>query len=165
MPNPYLDSVLNLLLHYKTMAEKAMKQVPEEKLFWQHNQDSNSIATIVKHMWGNMRSRWTDFLASDGEKEWRERDAEFDNDLKDRGEVLEKWEEGWRITFEALRPLTASDLEKTVYIRNRKHTVVDAINTQLAHYASHIGQIIYLSKMLAEGPWESLSIPKRKSKT
>lgn len=165
METSYLNSALGLLGHYKSMAEKAMAQVPDEKLFWQYNDDSNSIATIVKHMWGNMLSRWTDFLHADGEKEWRERDAEFENDLTTRTQVLDKWEEGWKVTLDALNSLTEEDLEKSVLIRGKEHSVVDAINTQLAHYAAHIGQIIYLAKMLAEAPWESLSIPKGQSKT
>ncbi|NHE56798.1 DUF1572 family protein [Cyclobacterium plantarum] len=161
----YLKSSLDLLHSYKNLGEKAMEQVSEEKLFWQYNEDSNSMATIVKHLSGNMHSRWTDFLTTDGEKPWRERDGEFENDIKNKEEMMQVWEKGWKVLFDALESLTESDFEKKVFIRNEAHTVVDAINRQLAHYASHIGQLIYLGKMLATGPWKSLSIPKGQSKT
>jgi len=150
---------------YKNLGAKAMEQVPEEKLFWQYNEESNSMATIVKHLSGNMHSRWTDFLTTDGEKPWRERDGEFENDIKNREEMMQVWEKGWKVLFDALEPLTEADFEKTVYIRKEAHTVVEAINRELAHYSSHIGQLIYLGKMLTGGPWKSLSIPKGQSKT
>jgi hypothetical protein len=144
------------------LAEKTFDQIPEEKLFWQYNDESNSIATIVKHLWGNMLSRWTDFLTTDGEKESRNRDAEFENDIKTKAELIEKWNEGWDCLFNALHSLKEEDLNKIVYIRNQGHTVIDAINRQLAHYPHHIGQIIYVGKMCAE-KWNSLSIPKNGS--
>ena len=159
----FLESSTALLKFYKNLGEKTMDQVPEEGLFWKYNEDSNSIASIVKHMSGNMFSRWTDFLNSDGEKEWRERDAEFENDLKSRKEIMVKWEAGWQLLFETIGDLSEKDIEKTVYIRAEPHSVMDAINRQLAHYACHVGQIIYLGKMLSEGNWQSLSIPKGKS--
>jgi len=161
----YLKSSLSLLHSYKNLGAKAMEQVPEEKLFWQYNEESNSMATIVKHLSGNMHSRWTDFLTTDGEKPWRERDGEFENDIKNREEMMQVWEKGWKVLFDALEPLTEADFEKTVYIRKEAHTVVEAINRELAHYSSHIGQLIYLGKMLTGGPWKSLSIPKGQSKT
>ncbi len=159
----FLESSSALLKFYKTLGEKAMDQVPDEGLFWKYNEDSNSIATIVKHLSGNMFSRWTDFLKTDGEKEWRERDGEFENDLTSRKEITEKWEAGWQLLFETTGSLSEKDFGKTVYIRAEPHSVMDAINRQLAHYACHVGQIIYLGKMLSEGKWQSLSIPKGQS--
>lgn len=164
MTNDYLESVKKQFKYYKLLGDKTFAQLADDKLFWQYNDDSNSIATIVKHIWGNMLSRWTDFLTSDGEKTWRDRDAEFENDISSRQELLAKWEEGWDCVFKALEPLTANDLNKIIYIRNQEHTVIDAISRQLAHYAYHIGQIVYLGKMLAEKGWTSLTIPKGQSK-
>lgn len=161
----YLPSTLKQLQYYKSLAERAMRQVPEEKLFYMYNDDSNSIAVIVKHLWGNMLSRFTDFMTSDGEKEWRERDAEFENDLKDVNELWEKWEAGWKVVFEAVEPLKEEDLEKWVYIRNEGHTVIEALNRQMAHYAYHVGQIVYRCKMLTPEPWQSLTIPRGESKS
>jgi len=156
----YLDSVRKQFLYYKNLGDKTMAQVPDEQLFWQYNSESNSIVIIVKHLWGNMLSRWTDFLTSDGEKEWRQRDAEFESDIKTREELMEKWEEGWACLFAAIDPLTPADLEKMVYIRNQGHSVVEAINRQLAHYAYHVGQIVFLGKMIRDAGWTSLSIPR-----
>ena len=162
--NSYLESVKKQFQYYKMLGEKTFEQVPEEKLFWQTNEESNSIAMVVKHLHGNMLSRWTDFLTSDGEKEWRKRDEEFDNDIASAAELLAKWNGGWNCLFEAIDPLTENDLEKVVYIRNMGHSVVEAINRQLAHYAYHVGQIVFIGKMVKNGDWESLSIPKGKSK-
>jgi Protein of unknown function (DUF1572) len=162
--NNYLESVRKQFEYYKMLAEKTMEQVPDEKLFWQFNEESNSIATIVKHLWGNMLSRWTDFLTTDGEKDWRNRDAEFENDITSRPELMNKWNEGWNCLFTALDQLTEKDLDKEVYIRNQGHTVLDAINRQLAHYPHHIGQIVFIGKMVCGNKWVSLSIPKGKSK-
>jgi hypothetical protein len=164
MENTYLRSVKKQFTSYKTVGEKTFDQLTDEQLFWQPNEESNSIATIVAHMHGNMLSRWTDFLTSDGEKEWRERDAEFENSSSTREEVLQKWNEGWQCLFDALDSLTEADLEQEVFIRNERHTAIDAINRQLAHYPYHIGQIAYLGKMLRNSDWISLSIPKGKSK-
>lgn len=164
MTNDYLNSVIKQFHYYKMLGEKAMTQIPEEKLFWQYNAESNSIAIIVKHLWGNMLSRWTEFLTTDGEKQCRERDAEFDNDLKNKEELLAKWNEGWQCLFDALDPLTAADLEKEIFIRNMGHSVVEAINRQLAHYCSHIGQILFIGKMICADKWVSLSIPAGNSK-
>jgi hypothetical protein len=163
MTNDYLESVKKLFEYYKMLGDKTFPQVQDDKLFWQYNDDSNSIAIIVKHLWGNMLSRWTDFLTSDGEKETRDRDAEFENDIKSREELLDKWNEGWNCLFNAINSLKTEDLEKIVYIRNQGHTVTEAINRQLAHYAYHIGQIVFLGKMLNENGWISLSIPKGNS--
>ncbi len=164
MNQDFLDSGIKLFEYYKSMAEKAMAQVSEEQLFWQYNENSNSIAIIIHHLWGNMLSRWTDFLTADGEKEWRDRDAEFENIAESKEELLAKWEAGWECLLSALRPLKASDLERIVYIRNQGHTVTEAITRQLAHYASHVGQIIYIAKMAAHQPWQTLSIAKGASK-
>lgn len=163
MTNDYLDSVKKQFGYYKMLGEKAMEQIPDEKLSWQYNGESNSIATIVKHLWGNMLSRWTDFLTSDGEKEWRNRDAEFDNDISNKELLLAKWNEGWKCLFDAIDPLTAADLDKEIFIRNMGHTVMEAINRQLAHYPYHIGQIVFVAKMVCDDEWKSLSIPKGNS--
>lgn len=163
MAQDYLDSVRKQFEYYKMLGEKTFSQVADDKLFWQYNEDSNSIAIIVKHLWGNMLSRWTDFLIADGEKDFRDREAEFENDIKSREELLNKWNEGWDCLFIALNSLTTDDLGKIVYIRNQGHTVTEAINRQLAHYPYHIGQIVYLGKMLADNGWTSLSIPRGNS--
>ncbi|MGB4968477.1 MAG: DUF1572 domain-containing protein [Saprospiraceae bacterium] len=160
MEKDYLESAVKQFEYYKMLGEKTFNQVPDEFLFWQPNEESNSIAIIVKHLWGNMCSRWTDFLTTDGEKEWRQRDAEFYNDIHSRQELIDKWNEGWSCLFTAIKALNQKDLEKTVYIRNMGHSVMEAINRQLAHYPYHIGQIIYIGKMVCNQNWKSLSIPK-----
>lgn len=146
MTNDYLDSVKKQFEYYKLLGDKTLLQVQGDKLFWQFNDDSNSIAIIVKHLWGNMLSRWTDFLTEDGEKDFRDRDAEFENDIKSREGLLAKWNEGWDCLFKAIHSLTTDDLDKIIYIRNQGHTVTEAINRQLAHYSYHIGQIVFLGK-------------------
>jgi hypothetical protein len=158
----YLASALHQFRYYKSLGEKAMAQLPEERLFWQPDPESNSIAIIVQHLGGNMRSRWTGFLTSDGEKAWRERDAEFEPGLQTREELLRTWEEGWGFVFRAVEPLQPADLLHTVNIRQEPHTVLDAINRQLTHYAYHVGQVVYLAKMQVGGDWETLSMPKKK---
>jgi hypothetical protein len=163
MRNNYLESIKKQFEYYKMLGDKTFVQLSDEKLFWRYNQGSNSIATIVKHLWGNMLSRWTDFLYTDGEKEWRDRDAEFDNDITSRQELIDKWNEGWTCLFNAINTLRLEDLEKIIYIRNQGHTVTEAINRQLAHYSYHVGQIVIIGKMLAENGWTSLSIPKGNS--
>ncbi|MCC6635005.1 MAG: DUF1572 family protein [Chitinophagaceae bacterium] len=163
MNQQYILNTIQLFEYYKSLGDKTFNQLQEKDLFWQYNNNSNSIAIIVKHLWGNMLSRWTDFLTTDGEKEWRKRDEEFENDLKNKEELLHKWKEGWDCLFKALNSLTEKDLNNTVYIRNQGHTVTDAINRQLAHYASHIGQIMYIGKMIKDADWQSLSIPKGNS--
>lgn len=159
----FLQSARKEFTYYKTLGEKAIAQVPDDKLFWHYNEESNSIGMIVKHLWGNMLSRWTDFMTTDGEKEWRHRDAEFENDVKDRKELMNKWNEGWNCVFKALDSLRPDDLSKIIYIRNQGHTVLEAINRQMAHYPHHVGQILFLSKMIVGSRWQSLSIPKNKS--
>ena len=160
MTEDYMSSVQKQFEYYKLLGEKAMAQIPDEALFWQYNETSNSIATIVKHMTGNMLSRWTDFLTTDGEKEWRNRDAEFENDVNTRETLMQKWNEGWKCFLDALNSLTDDDLGKIIYIRNQGHTVTEAINRQLAHYPYHVGQIVFIGKMVADDKWTSLSIPK-----
>lgn len=158
----YLNSVIAQLNYYKTLAEKAMAQLPDEKLYWQFNEESNSIATIMRHMAGNMISRFTDFLVSDGEKSWRKRDEEFENPVFTRNELMAIWEKGWQCVLNTLATLDESTLEKTVYIRGEAHTVTEALNRQLAHYPYHVGQIVYIAKMAVNEPWNSLTIPRKK---
>jgi hypothetical protein len=163
--NPdYLESVKKQLEEYKQLGEKTFNQLNSDQIFWQYNQESNSIAIIVNHLWGNMLSRWTNFLTSDGEKKWRDRDAEFKNNISTREELISKWNEGWECLFKAINSLSADDLNRIIYIRNQKHTVMEAINRQLTHYPYHIGQIVYIGKMLIGDKWGSLSIPRGKSK-
>jgi hypothetical protein len=161
--NFYLESVKKQFLYYKTLGEKAIDQLEPEQLFIAVNQDTNSIATIIKHISGNMLSRWTDFLTSDGEKEWRNRDDEFETTIQTKEDVLESWNKGWDCFFNALNSLTPEQLTSIIYIRNEGHTVVEAINRQLAHYPYHIGQMVFYAKMLKQSEWKSLSIPKNKS--
>ena len=161
--NQYLQSVNKQFLYYKAVGEKAMEQLEPPQLFFTVNEDTNSIATIVKHLSGNMLSRWTDFLTTDGEKEWRNRDAEFENDLQSKEEVLALWNKAWECLFTALNQLRPEQLSEIIYIRNEGHSVIEAINRQLAHYPYHIGQIVFYAKQLKNSDWESLSIPKNKS--
>lgn len=164
MENDYLNSITKQFDYYKMLGDKTFDQLLDEQLFWQFNEESNSISIIVKHMWGNMLSRWTEFLTTDGEKEWRERDEEFINTITTRQELLKKWAEGWSCLFSAIKALTEDDLMKEIYIRNQSHTVVEAINRQLAHYAYHVGQIVFIGKMLSNDKWVSLSVPKGNSR-
>jgi hypothetical protein len=160
----YLESVIKQFEYYKLLGEQTFAQVEDDKLFWTYNDESNSIAVIVKHLSGNMLSRWTDFMTSDGEKEWRDRDAEFEHQGSSREDVIRMWDKGWKVLLTTLRSLNEADLEKTIYIRNQEHTVSEAINRQLAHYPYHVGQIVYIGKLTAK-EWKSLSIPKGDSKT
>lgn len=159
----YLKSVDRQFRYYKMLGEKAMQQLSDAALFYQPNEESNSIAIIVKHLWGNMLSRWTNFLTEDGEKPWRQRDAEFEATIKTREELLEKWEEGWQCLFHALQSITDEDMDKIIYIRNEGHSILEAINRQIAHYSYHTGQIVFLAKMVKNEDWNSLSIPRHKS--
>ena len=163
----YAKDSIDLFRYYKKLAERAMAQCPDEALFTVLDPESNSIAIIVKHMAGNMRSRWRDFLTTDGEKPDRNRDTEFEDPPKTRAELLALWERGWKYVFDALEPLTEADMARTVTIRTEPHSVMQAINRQIAHYAHHIGQILFLAKHLttkATGRWESLSVPRGQSK-
>lgn len=160
----YLTSVKKQFEYYKTLAEKAMDQLEPEQLFIAVDENTNSIAAIIKHMSGNMLSRWTDFLTTDGEKPTRNRDAEFEITTADKNNILQKWNEGWDCFFTTLATLQPEQLSDIVYIRNEGHTVIEAISRHLAHSAYHIGQIVFYAKQLKDGSWKSLSIPKNKSK-
>jgi len=164
MEENYLNSTRQQFKYYKSLGDRTFAQLSDEQLFWQYNEASNSIAIIVKHLWGNMRSRWTDFLHTDGEKDFRDRDTEFEADIKDRTELEAKWEEGWACLFSALDTLNAENFQTTIYIRNMGHSITEAINRQLCHYAYHIGQVVYLGRMIKGADWQSLSIPKGQSK-
>ena len=159
----YLEDSLELFRSYKKLGERAMEQLPEAKLFAQLDDESNSIAIIVKHMAGNMRSRWTDFLTSDGEKPDRNRESEFEDAPATREALMQLWDQGWALVFGALEPLSDADLGRTVTIRGEAHSVMQAINRQIGHYALHCGQIIFLAKHWQGANWKSLSIPRGKS--
>ena len=160
----YIKDSISLFRHYKRMAESAMAQCPDPGLFTTLDKESNSIAIIVKHMSGNMRSRWTNFLTSDGEKPDRDRDSEFEEPPKTRAELFTTWDDGWKIFLEALDSLTDADMNKTVMIRAEPHSVMQAINRQIAHYALHIGQIVFLAKHFAGDDWKALTVPRTGSK-
>ena len=160
--SPIEDSIA-VFHYYKQLAERAMAQVADEQLFAVLDAEANSIAIIVKHMSGNMRSRWTDFLTTDGEKPNRDRDSEFVLPPSTREALLAEWEHGWAIMFSALEPLTSADLARTITIRGEPHSVMQAINRQLAHYPYHVGQIVLLAKHLASEHWQSLSVPRNQS--
>jgi uncharacterized damage-inducible protein DinB len=162
----YVKDSIGLFHYYKKLGERAMEQCPDEGLFTTLDAESNSIAIIVKHMAGNMRSRWMDFLTTDGEKPDRNRDTEFEDAPKTRAALVELWERGWKYLFDALEPLNEEDLTRTVTIRTEPHSVMQAISRQLVHYAHHVGQILFLAKHLTStktGKWESLSIARGKS--
>jgi len=159
----YIEESLAVFRQYKKMAEGAMAQLSDDQLFATLDGEMNSVALIVKHMTGNMRSRWTDFLISDGEKPDRNRDSEFVEPPTTREALLERWESGWKIVFDAIEPLTDADLTRTVTIRSEPHSVMQAINRQVAHYSSHIGQIVFLAKHLAGPNWKTLSVPRNRS--
>lgn len=159
----YLESVKKQSFYYKTIGEKAIDQLEPQQIFFSANDDTNSIAVIIKHLAGNMHSRWTDFLTTDGEKEWRNRDSEFEEILTTKEEIMHVWDNSWACFFEALNSLQPHQLSDIIYIRNEGHTVVDALNRQLAHYPYHIGQIVFYAKMIKKSDWKSLSIPKNNS--
>ncbi|MGB5356937.1 MAG: DUF1572 family protein [Eudoraea sp.] len=159
----YLENARQQVKYYKSLGERTFEQLEEIDLFWQPNPSSNSIAVIVNHLWGNMLSRWTDFLFTDGEKEWRNRDLEFKEVIKSKEELLQKWEAGWTCLFKALETIDQRNFNTTIYIRNQAHTPLEAINRQLAHYAYHVGQLVYIGKLVKETSWKSLSIPIGKS--
>lgn len=165
MKNNYLSSIQKQFAYYQLLGQRTIDQLEPEDLFWQYNPESNSIAIIVKHLWGNMRSRFTDFLTSDGEKEWRNRDSEFEATIQDKEELQQKWNEGWQCVFTALAAVNEDNFENIVYIRNQGHTILEAFNRQLAHYAYHVGQMVYIGRMIKGKNWQSLSIPKGQSKT
>lgn len=162
--NNYLDSCKKQFAYYKLLGDKTFDQLDEKDLFISPNEASNSIAIMVKHLWGNMLSRWTNFLGEDGEKEWRKRDEEFEETIKSKEELISKWEEGWKCLLKALENIDETNWDQLVYIRNQGHTITEAINRQLAHYAYHVGQIVYLGRLIKNDDWKSLSIPKGNSK-
>jgi len=162
--NPIVRSLVKLFTYYQSLGQKTIDQVSDEGLFDRFNEESNNISVIVKHLHGNMRSRWTDFLNSDGEKEWRDRDGEFEDTFQSRAEIQHAFSEGWTCVLDAISPLTDDDLSRVVYIRNEGHTVLEAIHRQLGHYAYHTGQIVFLGKMSLGDRWNTLSIAKNASK-
>jgi len=161
----HLKDSIDLFRYYKKLTERSLEQCPDNGLFTALDHESNSIAIIVKHMAGNMRSRWTDFLTSDGEKPDRHRDSEFEDAPKTRPELMALWEQGWKYLFDALTPLSDADLSRTVTIRTEPHSVTQAINRQIAHYSYHLGQITFLAKHFAaqSGQWAAVTIPRKKS--
>jgi hypothetical protein len=159
----YIEDSIALFRYYKKMVEGAMEQVSDEQLFSVLDEEMNSIAIIAKHMAGNMRSRWSDFLTSDGEKPNRDRDTEFVAPPATREDLMRIWNDGWYRVFHALEPLTNADLERTVTIRGEPHSVMQAINRQIAHYSYHCGQIVFLAKHFKASEWKSLSVPRNKS--
>jgi hypothetical protein len=159
----YMASAQQQFVYYKSLAENAMHQLEPGQLFFIPAEDSNSIAIIVQHMVGNMKSRWSDFLTTDGEKEWRHRDEEFEIVLTEKETLMQKWEEGWDCLFAALNSVKPGTLAWEVQIRKEKHTVLEAINRQLAHYPYHVGQIVFIAKLLKGTGFTSLSIPKNRS--
>jgi len=159
----YIEDALAVFRQYKQLGDKAIAQVTDEQMFASLDEESNSIAIIVKHLAGNMRSRWTDFLTSDGEKPTRNSDSEFVDPPKTREAVVREWEQGWACVFSAIEPLTDADLSRTITIRGEAHSVMQAINRQVAHYAMHVGQIILLAKHYAGAQWQTLSVARNRS--
>ncbi|TQR44369.1 DUF1572 family protein [Paenibacillus popilliae] len=159
----YLHVVNERFLELKKMGERTFEQLEDEEWNWSYNVDSNSIAVIVKHMSGNMISRWTDFLTTDGEKDDRNRDGEFEDSITSREMLLDVWNQGWKVFLDTLQSLTVDDLTKTVTIRQQPHTVMEAIERQMSHYAYHVGQIVYAAKQLKSEEWSTLSIPRKKN--
>lgn len=160
----YIEDSLAVLRSWKSLTEKAMAQLRDEDFHKSIDPESNSVAIMVKHMAGNMRSRWQDFLTSDGEKPDRHRDTEFEMpEQLTRAQIMEMWQRGWKYVFDALEPLTDADLERKIFIRGEPHSVMQAINRQVAHYANHMGQIIFLAKHLRSADWKAVTIPRGKS--
>ncbi len=156
----YLSSVKFEFNRYKTMGDKTFAQLTDEDILWTYSETDNSIAIIVKHLVGNMLSRWTHFLTEDGEKPWREREMEFEAPYTSKNDMIAAWEKGWSCLFDALDSIDSSNFDTKIKIRNKEHTVIEAINRQLAHYSSHVGQLVFIGKMLKGPQWKSLSIPK-----
>ena len=163
MQNNYIESVKKQFKYYKLLGDKTFEQLGERDLFESFDKEVNSIAIIVNHMQGNMLSRWTDFLVADGEKEWRNRDLEIEPVITTRQELISKWNQGWNCLFKALDAINDSNFNRTIYIRNQQHTIVEAVNRQMMHYAYHIGQIVYIGTLIRGEGWISLSVPKGKS--
>ena len=163
MDSKYLNHSKDQFKYYRFLGERTFDQLDENDLFWQFNEQSNSIAIIVNHLHGNMKSRWTDFLTSDGEKEWRHRDSEFESVIKSKEELTTKWNDGWECLFDALNSVDTTNFGTEIFIRNQAHSIIEAIDRQLAHYCYHVGQIVYIGRMIKGSEWRSLSIPKGKS--
>lgn len=163
MSKSYLNSVTKQFEYYKNLGDNTFDQLDEDHFFWESHPEGNSVAIIVKHMVGNMMSRWTNFFIEDGEKPWRDRDDEFVNSFSSKQEVIDAWKKGWDCLFDAISVLKDKDLESVLYIRNQGHTITEAINRQLCHYAYHIGQIVFIGRTLKKEQWVSLSIPKGQS--
>lgn len=159
----HLADSISLFRYYKKLGERAIEQVADDQLLYAQDEECNSIAVIVKHLAGNMRSRWTDFLTTDGEKPNRNRDSEFEHPPRTRAELMKAWEEGWACLLGALESLKEADLSRRVLIRGEAHSVIQAINRQLCHYSYHVGQIVLLAKQRRKGDWVSLSVPRNKS--
>ncbi|HTN17044.1 MAG TPA: DUF1572 family protein [Chitinophagaceae bacterium] len=159
----YLQSAKRQFQLYRQLAEKAMAQISDEALFQRSDEDANSIAIIVQHLWGNMLSRWTDFRTTDGEKPWRKRDDEFEALTSNRAALMQQWNEGWDCLMQALDSIDDSNLQEIIYIRNEGHTILEAINRQIAHYSYHVGQIVLLARIYRHQDWQSLSIPRNGS--
>ena len=159
----HLSDSISLFRYYKKLGERALAQVADDQLFYAQDEECNSLAIIVKHLAGNMRSRWTDFLTSDGEKPGRNRDAEFEGPPENREELMRLWEDGWACLLETLASLGDADLNERIFIRGEAHSVMQAINRQLCHYSYHVGQIVFLAKQRRRGEWTSLSVPRNKS--
>jgi hypothetical protein len=157
------DLFIKRFEYYKSLGDKTFEQLSDEQIFWKYNEESNSIAIIVKHIARNMLSRWTNFLTEDGEKSWRNRDEEFINTFTTKKEILDCWEEGWKCFFEALNQINEDNLYSTLYIRNEPQLIIDAVFRQLAHYPYHIGQMVYIAKMLKNADWKTLSIARNAS--
>lgn len=163
MESSYLSSIIKQFEYYKSLGDKTIDQLSLKELQWQPNKESNSVSILIKHIVGNMLSRWTNFLTEDGEKIWRKRDEEFIDVYTSKEEIIASWEKGWLCLFNAIKPLKNENTEQIIFIRNQGHTVTEAINRQLAHYSFHIGQMVFLGKMIKRNTWQSLSIPKGKS--
>lgn len=158
--NSFLQSAIKRLNYYKELGDKTFEQIKEADFYFKPNAESNSIAIILQHTAGNMLSRWTDFLTADGEKEWRNRDVEFEDQKLTQQQLVALWQKGWDCLLGTLTSLTEDDLQKTIFIRSEGLLVIDAINRQLAHYPYHVGQIIYLAKIIKSKDWQNLSIAK-----
>ena len=163
--NSYLESVLKEFNYYKSLGDQTIDRLDEKQLNFRPDETSNSIAVLIQHLHGNMKSRWTDFLTSDGEKTWRNRDGEFKINNPIKSVLIELWDEGWKKLLDAIEALEESNLDKKIYIRNMSHTVIESINRQLTHYAFHVGQIVFIGKLILGKEWQSLSIPLNKSES
>ena len=165
MAENYLKGIIKQFNYYKSLGDKTFDQLNDEDIHYKPNEYANNLSIVVKHIVGNMLSRWTNFLTEDGEKDWRHRDEEFVDTYTSKGEMIAAWEKGWKCLFDAILPLKAEDLKRIIYIRNQGQSVTDAINRQLAHYPYHIGQIVYIGTLIKDNSWQSLSIPKNQSNT